>query len=123
MVKEEQGNAPGTLVEAIMGGAIRVSDIAIGCLILAAIALNFSNVVARYVFASAISWAEEVLIFLSVWSVFLGAASSAWEDAHLRMDLVLAIVPNAWRKALTVFSWVVAVLVGGVVLFASWHVV
>ena len=50
-----------------------VPRVIIGALILFSIALNFANVIGRYVFFSSIIWAEEVMIFIMVWCVFIGA--------------------------------------------------
>lgn len=109
--------------ERLINRTMRASDILIGCLILVAIALNFGNVIARYMFSSAISWAEEALIFISIWCVFLGAAASAWEDAHLRMDLFLSNLSGRLRKALDVLGRIIGIAVGAVVVYASWQVV
>lgn len=111
------------VIERIIGRTMRASDIIIGCLILVGILINFANVVGRYVFGSAISWAEEALIFITVWCVFLGAAASAWEDLHLNMDLFLSIMPSPVRQALRAFARTVGVAVGCVVVYGSWQVV
>lgn len=58
-----------------------------GVLMLAGVAICFSNVVARYLFGHALFWAEEVMVFLTIWGVFLGVAAAAYERAHLNMDL------------------------------------
>ena len=58
-----------------------------GTLMLAGVAICFANVVARYVFGYALFWAEEVMVFLTIWGVFLGVAAAAYERAHLNMDL------------------------------------
>jgi C4-dicarboxylate transporter DctQ subunit len=58
-----------------------------GILMLAGVAICFSNVVARYLFGYALFWAEEVMVFLIIWGVFIGAAAAAYERAHLNMDL------------------------------------
>ena len=111
------------VIERIIGRTMRASDIIIGCLILVGILINFANVVGRYVVGSAISWAEEALIFITVWCVFLGAAASAWEDLHLNMDLFLSIMPSPVRKALRAVARTVGVAVGCVVVYGSWQVV
>jgi len=58
-----------------------------GILMLAGVAICFSNVVARYLFGYALFWAEEVMVFLVIWGVFIGAAAAAYDRAHLNMDL------------------------------------
>jgi C4-dicarboxylate transporter DctQ subunit len=58
-----------------------------GTLMLAGVAICFSNVVARYLFGYALFWAEEVMVFLVIWGVFIGVAAAAYDRAHLNMDL------------------------------------
>ena len=58
-----------------------------GIVMLAGVAICFANVVARYLFGYALFWAEEVMVFLTIWGVFIGVAAAAYERAHLNMDL------------------------------------
>ena len=58
-------------------------------LLLIAIALNFANIIGRYVFAAPIASAEEVMLFLFVGAVFLGNSVVGWEGRQIRMDVVL----------------------------------
>ena len=67
-------------------------------LILAGIAINFANVISRYLFDFALFWAEEIMVFLIVWCVFLGAVAVAFNGAHLKMDLVSARIPSPWKE-------------------------
>jgi TRAP-type C4-dicarboxylate transport system permease small subunit len=59
----------------------------IGVLLLAAVAINIVNIIARYMFQSSIFWAEEVLVFIVLWGVFLGAVAAAYQGDHLKVDL------------------------------------
>ena len=67
---------------------VRVPHIVAGILFFVAAAINFINVIARYVFSDPIFWAEEVLIFLVIWAVFVVAGSITYRGGHLNMDLV-----------------------------------
>lgn len=58
-------------------------------LLIAAVALNFANVVARYAFGRPIVTAEEILQYANVWIVMLAAAAVTGLDRHLRMDILL----------------------------------
>jgi TRAP-type C4-dicarboxylate transport system permease small subunit len=77
-----------------------VSRWILGTLLLAGVAISFSNVVARYLFGYAIFWAEEVLVFLMIWGVFIGAAAAAYDGAHLNMDLFSSNFAGRLRAAL-----------------------
>ena len=73
---------------------------AIGAIILLAIAINFFNIVGRYVFLTPLPWAEEVLSFLVIWGVFLGAIAACYENRHLVMDLFIGAFPTPLRRAI-----------------------
>ncbi len=69
-----------------------------GAMMLAAIAVNFANVVARYVVLRPFPWAEETMQFLAVWIVMLGAA-------------VITAVPPAVRRGLVAFDTLLGVVI------------
>ncbi|HSF05435.1 MAG TPA: TRAP transporter small permease [Methylomirabilota bacterium] len=73
-------------------------------LILVGVAINFANVVGRYVFLKPIIWAEEILVFIMVWCVMLGATLVTWENQHLRMDAVYHLTPPHARRWLNLLS-------------------
>jgi TRAP-type C4-dicarboxylate transport system permease small subunit len=75
---------------------------AIAVIILAAIAINFANIVGRYVFLAPLPWAEEVLVFLLIWGVCLGASAVTYDNRHLDMDLLVGFFPARLRAALEV---------------------
>ncbi len=84
----------------------------IGALILIGIAINFSNVVSRHIFQTAIFWAEEILIFIIVWSVFIGAVAVAYRGAHLKMDLVSARIVQPRKTIINGLTIIALILCG-----------
>jgi TRAP-type C4-dicarboxylate transport system permease small subunit len=77
---------------------------AIGAIILLAVAINFANIVGRYVFLAPLPWAEEVLVFLVIWGVCLGASAVTYDGRHLDMNLLSAAYPPKFRFALEAFK-------------------
>jgi TRAP-type C4-dicarboxylate transport system permease small subunit len=69
-------------------------------LLLGAIAINFANVVGRYLLHASIYWADEAMVFLVIWSIFLAAAAVTYDGSHLTMDLFLARLPARAQRAL-----------------------
>ncbi|MBI4593554.1 MAG: TRAP transporter small permease [Candidatus Rokubacteria bacterium] len=104
----------------IILGAIRA---ALGALIFTGVALNFANVVGRYVFLKPIIWAEEVLVFIMIWCVMLGATLVTWENQHLRMDAVYHLTPPRGRRWLNLLSTLAFLVAGVFVLVQSARVV
>src|ERR687887_276696 len=66
--------------------------------------LNGINIVMRYFFFAAFSWAEEAMLFLMIFGVYAAAISVAWQQAHIRIDAVLNFAPPRWRRILDVIS-------------------
>jgi len=76
---------------------VRIPHVISGVLLLVAIAINVANVVGRYVFSAPVDWAEEVLIYMIVWGVFISLGSITYQGLHLRMDLLVLSV-KGWLK-------------------------
>ena len=66
--------------------------------LLAIVAINGANVVARYFFAKPFPWAEEAMIMFMVLGVFAGAIAVTWRNIHIRIDtFVERSSPNVER--------------------------
>lgn len=102
---------------------IRLPHFILGSLMLVGVAISFSNVIARYVFGHALFWAEEVLVFIAIWGVFIGAAAAAYERAHLSMDLFSRSIRGPWRLLLNAAMVVTLLACCGFMVAQSWQVV
>lgn len=94
-----------------------------GVLLLLSITLNFANVVGRYCFNHSIYWAEEVMLFLMVGSVFLGNGVVAWSGRQIRMDVVVNMMPEKLREALNLFSELLLILTASMIVVFAWPVI
>jgi TRAP-type C4-dicarboxylate transport system permease small subunit len=84
-----------------------------------AVALNFINVIGRYVFDNTILSADEIQIFIMVFMTFLGAAVVAWRNHHLRMDVLVNALPPPVRRLIKIAELAVIVILAGFVLWNS----
>ncbi len=77
----------------------RVERLLVGLLGAIAMVIGVVQVVGRYFFpAYAISWAEEVIVYLVVWGVMIISSQLVRTDGHVRPDLVLRLAgPNGQR--------------------------
>jgi len=108
----------------------RIGDaIANLCAVIAATALciivviNGANVVNRYVFGRAFSWAEELMIFLMILIVFAGAVTVTWRNAHIKIELLTEFLPPAARKATAIVVGIAGVIILGVLDSVSFRIV
>jgi TRAP-type C4-dicarboxylate transport system permease small subunit len=91
--------------EALMA-ALRI---AAGVMLVASVAINFANIIGRYVFSVSIPWAEEAMLFLMIGCVFLGAAPVGWLGRHIRMDVLVSILPAGARRIFELFADLVTI--------------
>lgn len=82
------------------------------------IALNFTNGMGRYLTGFTLSGADEIEIYILIWTAFLGAAVVTWRRQHLRMDVLVRACPESVRKAVAVFE---ALTLLAVALFVLWQ--
>jgi TRAP-type C4-dicarboxylate transport system permease small subunit len=95
------------------------------CLVIAALALlgivaiNGANVVARYFFGAAFSWAEELMLFLMILGVFSGAVAVTWRNLHIRIDTLVERLPPSIGRVVTVLASIASIVIMSIVVFAS----
>ncbi len=94
-----------------------------GSLILIGVAINISNVISRHLFGFALFWAEEILVFIVIWSVFIGAAAVTFDGAHLKMDLFSTRIRAPWKHIVNGTTIAAFILCGIFVLIQSFEVV
>ena len=88
----------------------------VGVMLIAAVAINFANVVGRYVFDKPLFWAEEAMSLLQVAFVVIGASLVTRDRAHLRMDALEHWMGAGLKRRLdavtSLLTLAVALLVG-----------
>ena len=100
-----------------------IPRMAIGLILLIAIAINFANIVGRYLFFAPLPWAEEVLSFLIIWGVALGASAVTYERRHLAMDLFSEAFPPRLRRILEGIMLVTMIGLCGFAGLQGWKIV
>ncbi len=65
------------------------------------------QVMCRFVFGTAIVWAEEFAVLLFAWMIFIGAAYAQKNDSHLSIDTLRTFVGAKAAIALDIFRLVV----------------
>ena len=92
-------------------------------MILAGIAINFANVIGRYVFLEPIIWAEEIMIYIMVWTVFIGTVLVSYEGQHLKMDFFSIMLPSPWKEIINLIATLAILAVCLFVIPQNWTVV
>ena len=88
----------------------RVEKALVGVLGLAALAFALWQVLSRYFFPQhAISYAEEVIVYLVIWAIMIVSSQLVRTDSHVRPDLVLKVVPAGVARWMEVFNCLAAI--------------
>jgi TRAP-type C4-dicarboxylate transport system permease small subunit len=74
------------------------------------IVVGFAQVLFRFLFASPLSWSEELVRYVFVWSVFLTAAIAFNLNSHISIDFLTAWYPPRLRRVSALLSWGCAIL-------------
>ncbi|MBA3058727.1 MAG: TRAP transporter small permease [Gammaproteobacteria bacterium] len=88
-------------------------------LMLAMVAIIFSQVLARYAFSDSLSWSEEAGRYIFVWMTFLGAAMAVRDRQHVSLDLVLKSLPYSLQKLLIMVSYISMLIFTAVVIYGG----
>jgi len=101
--------------------ATRLIELVLAFALIAAVLLNFINVVGRYGFGRSFLAADEVQTYIMVYMAFLGAAVATWRGLHLRMDVLSQRLPARVRAALAVLELLLLIVLGGLVTWVAWR--
>jgi TRAP-type C4-dicarboxylate transport system permease small subunit len=101
----------------------RILEVIMVTILTIMVGLVFGNVVARYAFNSAITWAEEVARFLFVWLTFVGASFGLMKGLHLGMDMVVARFSPRTRSLIEVVNGFVILAFLGVWVVGGVHLI
>lgn len=112
-----------SLIDRCIDGATRAIEIALGVALIVAVAINFTNVMGRYIFGYAFLSADEVQIYIMIWIAFLGAAVVTWRDQHLCMDVILKMLPPFLQRLVRVFGSIVLIVVSSFAAVVSFRYV
>jgi C4-dicarboxylate transporter DctQ subunit len=102
----------------------RVERTLVGLLGAIALAIAVVQVFGRYIDpAGAITWAEEVIVYIMVWGIMIIASQLVRTDGQVRPDLVLRMLPPGVQRWVEVFNCLVAIAFTFGMVWYGWDVV
>lgn len=100
----------------------------LGLVALIATAMGTLAVVSRYLFSLPISFSDEVVTYLVVWSLLIGVGVGEWQNVHIRATIVVERLgprTQLWLTratlVLTVAFAAVMIAYGGLITLQRWH--
>ena len=111
-------------------GLVRVGDaLSHACTVIAAaslaiiVCINGANVVGRYFFSAPISWAEELMLFLMILTVFAGAVTVTWRQEHIKIDALLLQLSPKLRAMAILFTGLITLGALGTTIYSGGAVI
>ena len=102
----------------------RIERIVVGLLGAAALLIAVVQVFGRYIDPEhAITWAEEVIVYIAVWAVMIVSSQLVRRDGHVRPDLVLRLLPARAQRWVEMFNCLVAIAFTFGMVWYGWAVV
>jgi C4-dicarboxylate transporter DctQ subunit len=96
----------------------------VGLLGAIALAIAVIQVFGRYIDPSgAITWAEEVIVYIMVWAIMIIASQLVRHDGQVRPDLVLRLLPVRVQRWVEMFNCLVAIAFTFGMVWFGWDVV
>jgi len=102
----------------------RIEETLVGLLGLIALAIGLWQVVGRYFDpARAISYAEEVIVYLVIWAIMIVSSQLVRRDGHVRPDLVLRLLPPRVLRWVEIFNCLAAIVFCAALVWYGWQIV
>ncbi|HUB49326.1 MAG TPA: TRAP transporter small permease [Acetobacteraceae bacterium] len=115
---------PGDSLARVIAVWDRIERLLVGLLGAFALAIAVIQVAGRYLDpAEAITWAEEVIVYVAVWAVMIAASELVSRDGHVRPDLVLRLLKPRVQRWVEMFNCLVAIAFTFGMVWYGWDVV
>jgi C4-dicarboxylate transporter, DctQ subunit len=102
----------------------KIEETLVGLLGLIALVIGLLQVIGRYFDpARAISYAEEVIVYLIIWAIMIVSSQLVRRDGHVRPDLVLRLLSPRWLRIVEIFNCLVAVVFCAALVWYGWEIV
>ena len=90
---------------------------------LVALCLVAEQAAARYFYPVAlVDWADEIIVYLMMWSVLTSLGQVSARGAHIRTELVLGMLPKNWKRFVEICIAVLAILFMTWLAWYGWRV-
>lgn len=83
------------------------------------VVLMTSQVFLRFFMGVAVSWLEEVIRLVFVWTVYASILVAAADDRHIRIALHLSLLPPFWQKVALGLADILWIGFNGVIIYAG----
>lgn len=115
-----EGRGKRAVIDRAFDRIARFIELTLALAFIAAVLLNFGNVVGRYLFGVSLLGSDEIQVFIMVGMTFLGAVVVTRRNQHLRMDVLVQFMPATVRFLLRLAEQLLLAALAGFVLSQSY---
>ncbi|MEI7444298.1 MAG: TRAP transporter small permease [Burkholderiales bacterium] len=98
----------------------RLEDFVVMTIVAAMSVLLFAGVILRYVFNDPLTWSEEFVVTIFVWSVMLGVPSALRARMHIRIDALILRLGATGRRVCGTIACAAALVIFVAAIHAGW---
>ncbi len=109
-------------MEKIKKYLFNLEEYSLALMILLMMSLAFIQVVLRYLFGTAITWLEELIRYLMVYTTFFGAALGIKYHKHIRIEIAERLFPQRWNIVFSVLISFAGIVYSLMITCLSWAV-
>ena len=109
------------MLDTLFDKLTRGIELVLALAFIAAVCINFIDVVGRYGFGWTLIWGDEVQIYIMIWMAFLGAVVATWRHMHLRMDILFKYFPRLVQLLVQLLELAAMTVLCGLLLYQSGH--
>jgi TRAP-type C4-dicarboxylate transport system permease small subunit len=102
------------------GAVMGVLHTALGVILLFVVLVNFVNAVSRYLFGISPVGADELMVYIVIWTVMIAAIVSLILRSHINVNLLPFYTSGRARHVLHIIHDAAAILACGYATYASW---
>lgn len=88
-----------------------------------ATAFAFYQVVMRYIFSKSPEWAEESVLYLIIWSIFIISSKLVRDDEHVGADFIIRRLPDKMQRIVEIINCVLALSFLCIVIWYGFQIV
>ncbi|GHV33420.1 C4-dicarboxylate ABC transporter permease [Synergistales bacterium] len=93
-----------------------------GILLLLSVIVLFINVVLRYLFHAATTWAEEAIRYAIIWITFVGSSLCARKSSHVGIDIFVDMLSGKRKKIALALAQFISALFTALCTLFSWQI-
>ncbi|WP_394241185.1 TRAP transporter small permease [Vibrio astriarenae] len=99
----------------------QLENTTVGILIIYSSVMLFTQIVARAVFNTSFSWAEESVRYAIIWMVFMAGSIAFRNNAHISIDVIKQIIPKPLQKPFQVYICLVCMMTTSLLAWFGWQ--